>query len=53
MPLDGLVALAHQQWWLIFQIKPYRILGAEILSYEEIHGKTTQISKENKLYPAK
>ena len=25
----------------------YRILGTEILSYEEFHCKTTQISKEN------
>ena len=29
------------------------ILGTEILSYEESHGKTTQISEENKLYQAK
>ena len=36
------------------QIKAgYRILGTEKLSYEEIHCKTTQISEENKLYPAK
>ena len=36
------------------QIKAwYRILGIEILSYEEFHCKTTQISEKNELYPAK
>ena len=36
------------------QIKAgYRILGTETLSYEEFHCKTTQISEENELYPAK
>ena len=29
------------------------ILGTEILSSEEFHCKTTQISEENELYPAK
>ena len=29
------------------------MLGAEILSYKEIHCKATQIAEENKLYPAK
>ena len=28
-------------------------LGIETLSYEELHCKTTQISEENELYPAK
>ena len=28
-------------------------LGTEISSYEEFHGKFTQISEENKLYQAK
>ena len=31
----------------------YRILVAELLSYEEVHCKTTQISRVNELYPAK
>ena len=31
----------------------YRILGTEILSYEEFHCQTTQISEENELYLAK
>ena len=36
------------------QIKAlYRILGIEILSYEELHCKTMQISEENELDPAK
>ena len=36
------------------QIKDwYRILGIEILSYEEFHCKTMQISEESELYPAK
>ena len=36
------------------QIKSwYRILSTEILSYEEFHCKTTQISEENELFPAK
>ena len=36
------------------QIKAwYMILGTEILSYEELHCKTTQISEENELYPEK
>ena len=36
------------------QIKPwYRILGTEILSCEEFHCKTTQISEKNELCPAK
>ena len=29
------------------------ILGKKILSYEEFHCKTVQISEENKLYQAK
>ena len=29
------------------------MLGTEILSHEEFHCKTTQISEENELYPAK
>ena len=34
------------------QIKAWcRILGTEILSYEEFHLKTTQISEENKFHP--
>ena len=36
------------------QIKAwYRIIGAEISSYEKFHCKTTQISEENELYLAK
>ena len=36
------------------QIKAwYRILRTQILSYEEFHCKTTQISEVNELYPAK
>ena len=36
------------------QIKAsYRILATEILSYEEFHFKTTQISEKNELYQAK
>ena len=36
------------------QIKAwYRILGTEILSYEEFHCKTIQISEETELHPAK
>ena len=36
------------------QIKAwYRILRTEILSYEEFHCKTTQISEVNEFYPAK
>ena len=36
------------------QIKAwYRIIGTKILSYEEFHCKTTQISEENELYPVK
>ena len=36
------------------QIKAWcRILGAEILGYDKLHCKTTQISDENELYPAK
>ena len=36
------------------QIKAwYWILGTEILSYKDFHCKTTQISEENELYPAK
>ena len=36
------------------QIKAwYRILGTKILSYEEFHFKTTQISEEDELFPAK
>ena len=36
------------------QIKDwYRILVIEILSYEEFHCKTMQISEESELYPAK
>ena len=31
----------------------YRILGTEILRYDDFHCKTAQISEENKLYPAK
>ena len=31
----------------------YRIFGTEMLSYEEFHCKTTQISKENEVYLAK
>ena len=31
----------------------YKILGTEILSYEELLCKTMQISEENELYPAK
>ena len=31
----------------------YRMLGTEILSYEEFHRKTTQMSEENESYPAK
>ena len=30
----------------------HRILGTEVLSYEEFHHKTTQTSKENELYSA-
>ena len=36
------------------QIKAwYRILGTEILNYEEFHRKTTQISEKNELHLAK
>ena len=36
------------------QVKAWcRILGTEILRYYDFHSKTTQISEENKLYPAK
>ena len=31
----------------------YRILGTELLSYEELHYKTVQMSKENKLHLTK
>ena len=31
----------------------YRILGTEILSYEEFHFKTIKISEEHELYPVK
>ena len=31
----------------------YRKMGTEILSYEEFHCKTMQISEENELYLAK
>ena len=35
------------------QIKAwFSILGAEIMSYVELHCKSTQISQENKLYSA-
>ena len=30
-----------------------RLLGTEILRYQEFHGITTQISEENELYLAK
>ena len=31
----------------------YRILGTKILRYQDFHWKTSQISKENELLPAK
>ena len=35
------------------KIQTFRTLGTETLSYEKFHSKTTQISEENELYPAK